>query len=67
MPGNEIRYQFIPKAAQQEAVLYVLGEGSQPLEIHSGAKLLRNLEPVGGLRQVDAVREGLMNKILSGH
>jgi len=65
-PGADVRYQFVPKAKQQEAVRYLLGEGSQSLEIYARDALLRNLEPVGALRQIDANRDMLMLDLVSG-
>ncbi|MCF6233880.1 MAG: zinc-dependent metalloprotease [Rhodobacteraceae bacterium] len=65
-PGAAERYGFVAKSKQQEAVRYLLGEGSQTLEIYARDELLRNLEPVGGLRQIDANRELLMLQMLNG-
>lgn len=65
-PDGPVRYRFIARAEQREAVRYLLGKGAESLEIYADERLLRNLEPVGGLRRIDASREQLMLLLMAG-
>lgn len=65
-PDGAVRYKFVAHAEQREAVRYLLGEGVASLEIYAQSSLLRNLEPVGGLRRLDGYPEQLMSLLLSG-
>ena len=58
--------QFVPVQEQRAAVRYLLGEGAGSLDAYANPRLVARAQPIGGIRQIEAQRAGLLQELLSG-
>lgn len=59
-------YRLVEKEKQQEAVVYLLGDGVMSLEPYKDPIIITRIPPIGGIRAIEKRQSDLLDTIFSG-